>query len=142
MRLLMIPARRATSLKKTAFVLAICALTLFILLPAVSPVNTLTSGTSLTDNVQYTHSNTETFVADGGPIPPPIPPSFGTSILLADGGPIPPPIPPSLSTSILLADGGPIPPPIPPSLTSILVADGGPIPPPIPPSPGELFVFV
>lgn len=132
-------------MKKTALVLAISALTLFILLPAVSSVNTSNSGTPLTDRVLYKHSNT-TLIADGWPLPPPILPNpifSEMNPLVADGGPIPPPIPPSHVASILVADGGPIPPPISPSHgASVLVADGGPIPPPIPPSHGELSVFV
>jgi hypothetical protein len=56
-------------------------------------------------------------------------------VLLADGNPLPPPVPPSLTDSELVADGNPLPPPVPPSLThSELVADGNPLPPPVPPS--------
>src|SRR5713226_9817677 len=89
--------RMVTRLKKTALVLAICALTLFILLPAVSPVNTSTSGILVTDKVLYTWGNT-TLVADGEPLPPPIPPNpkfSETNLLVADGEPLPPPIPPN-----------------------------------------------
>src|SRR5262245_57948240 len=97
------PLRRATPLKKTVVVVAICALTVFILLPAVSSVNTLSSSTPLT-NAFWTHSKA-TLVADGGPIPPPIPPGHGGTTLMADGGPIPPPIPPGHGGTTLMADG-------------------------------------
>jgi len=50
-------------------------------------------------------------LADGTPLPWPIPPSGGT--LVADGTPLPWPIPPSGGT--LVADGTPLPWPIPPS---------------------------
>jgi len=49
-------------------------------------------------------------IADGSPLPWPIPPSGGT--LVADGSPLPWPIPPSGGT--LVADGSPLPWPIPP----------------------------
>src|SRR5207245_8715343 len=123
--------RRVTPLKKTALVLAICALTLLILLPAVSPVNTSNSGTPLTDRVPYTRSNT-TLMVDGWPLPPPIPPQQ-TETLVADGWPLPPPIPPRQAET-LVADGWPLPPPIPPRQAETLVADGCPLPPPIPPN--------
>jgi hypothetical protein len=47
-------AEEGTPLKKTALVLATCAWTLLILLPAVSPVNTLSNGTPLPMGY-YTH---------------------------------------------------------------------------------------
>jgi len=57
-------------------------------------------------------------IAEGSPIPPPVPP-----VMVAEG-PIPPPVPP-----VLVAEGSPIPPPVPP----VLIAEGSPIPPPVPP---------
>ena len=58
-------------------------------------------------------------IAEGSPIPPPVPP-----VMVAEGSPIPPPVPP-----VLVAEGSPIPPPVPP----VLIAEGSPIPPPVPP---------
>jgi hypothetical protein len=58
-------------------------------------------------------------IAEGNPIPPPVPP-----VMVAEGNPIPPPVPP-----VMVAEGNPIPPPVPP----VMVAEGNPIPPPVPP---------
>ena len=59
-------------------------------------------------------------IAEGNPIPPPVPP-----VIVAEGNPIPPPVPP-----VMIAEGNPIPPPVPP----VMVAEGNPIPPPVPPA--------
>jgi hypothetical protein len=107
-------------LKKTAWILAICAVTLLIVLPAISSVNNTTSNLVLKDRALR---------ADGEPLPPPIPPNpkFSVvSLLVADGEPLPPPIPPNPKFSVvnpLVADGEPLPPPIPPhpSLNMMLV---------------------
>ncbi len=50
-------------------------------------------------------------VADGSPLPWPIPPK--PPVLIADGSPLPWPIPPK--PPVLIADGSPLPWPIPPS---------------------------
>ena len=77
-------------MKKIALVLAICALTLLIVLPPISSVKNPTSNTLLMDR---------TLRADGGPLPPfpPKPPASYLNTLVADGGPLPPfpPKPPS-----------------------------------------------
>ena len=70
-------------------------------------------------------------VADGVPLPPPVPPR-GASVQVADGVPLPPPVPPR-GASVQVADGVPLPPPVPPRGASVQVADGVPLPPPIPP---------
>jgi hypothetical protein len=51
--------------------------------------------------------------------------NFSHKVVIAEGTPIPPPVPP-----VLVAEGTPIPPPVPP----VLVAEGTPIPPPVPPA--------
>ena len=51
--------------------------------------------------------------------------NFSHKVNIAEGTPIPPPMPP-----VMVAEGTPIPPPMPP----VLVAEGTPIPPPMPPS--------
>lgn len=77
-------------MKKIALVLAICALTLLIVLPATSSVKNRTSNTLLMDR---------TLRADGDPMPPfpPKPPASYLNALVADGDPMPPfpPKPPS-----------------------------------------------
>jgi hypothetical protein len=92
MRPLMIPARRATSLKKIALVLAICTLTLLIVLPAISSVNNATSNTTLMDRALR---------ADGDPMPPfpPKPLASYLNTLVADGDPMPP-FPPKPSSEL------------------------------------------
>jgi hypothetical protein len=60
--------------------------------------------------------NNKVNIAEGNPLPPPVPP-----VLIAEGSPIPP-VPP-----VLIAEGSPIP-PVPP----VLIAEGSPIPP-VPP---------
>ena len=86
--------------KCVAFAFLTIALSL-ILLPA---------STSVNQSPTFTISP----VADGNPIPPPIPPKSGKTFLIADGNPLPPPIPPKSGNTFLIADGNPIPPPIPP----------------------------
>ncbi len=83
-------------MKKTALVLAISALTLLIVLPAISSVKNPTSNLAMKDRALR---------ADGEPLPPPIPPkaTFSeVSPVVADGEPLPPPIPPYLSLNITL----------------------------------------
>jgi len=67
-----------------------------------------------------------------------------TKATLADGNPLPWPIPPqppaASNNAVLTADGNPLPWPIPPqppagSNNAILTADGNPLPWPIPPQP-------
>ncbi len=106
-------------MKKTALVLAICLLTLLIVLPAISSVNNTTSNTVLMDRALR---------GDGNPMPPfpPKPSAAYLNKLVADGDPMPPPIPPNPNFSEmnpLVADGEPLPPPIPPnpSLNMMLV---------------------
>jgi hypothetical protein len=116
---LMLPARRDTPLKKTAFAVAVALLAVLMVLPVVRSVN-LSAGKPITiDRTQY---------ADSAPLPPPIPPK-----------------PPSANANILVADSAPLPPPIPPKPPSInantLVADSSPLPPPIPPKPPESQVL-
>jgi hypothetical protein len=112
----MIPARRATPVKKTALVLAICALTLLIVLPAISSVKNTTSNTVLMDRALR---------ADGDPMPPfpPKPPASYVNTLVADGDPMPPfpPKPPASYMNTLVADGDPMP-PFPPKPSSELAA--------------------
>ena len=122
-------------MKKTALVLALCALTLIIVLPIITSVNNSAGSSIRIDRNQQ---------ADGWPLPPPVPPtstSARPNTLVADGWPLPPPFPPtstSATANSLVADGWPLPPPFPPASTSAtantLVADGWPLPPPFPPS--------
>jgi hypothetical protein len=112
----MIPARRVTSLKKTALVLAICLFTLLIVLPATYSVNNSTSNTVLMDRALR---------ADGDPMPPfpPKPPGSYLNTLAADGDPMPPfpPKPPASYSNTFVADGDPMP-PFPPKPPSELAA--------------------
>jgi hypothetical protein len=50
--------------------------------------------------------------------------NFNDQVNVAEGAPIPPPVPP-----VMVNEGAPIPPPVPP----VMVAEGAPIPPPVPP---------
>lgn len=59
-------------------------------------------------------------IAEGSPLPPPVPPT-----ILTEGSPLPPPVPPAL-----VAEGSPLPPPVPPAI----LAEGSPLPPPVPPA--------
>jgi hypothetical protein len=72
--------------------------------------------TPVTAIVNFNH---KVNIAEGNPIPSPIPP-----VMVAEGNPIPSPIPP-----VMVAEGNPIPSPLPP----VMVAEGNPIPSPIPP---------
>jgi hypothetical protein len=79
-------------LKKTALVLALCALTLIIVLPTNTFVNNSTGSSTGIDRIQQ---------ADGQPLPP-FPPKSSVAAmntLVADGQPLPP-FPPA-------ATGGP-----------------------------------
>lgn len=92
-------------MKKFVILSAILFVAVFILLPAIT-------------NGKYNVS--KPLVVDGGPMPPPFPPS---SIAMA-------------TTDTLVADRNallPLPPN--PSYQNELVADGGPMPPPFPPKP-------
>jgi hypothetical protein len=60
----MLLARRATPLKKTAFVFAASVLAALIVLPAVHSVNRFTGNATVID---------KTLRADGDPMPPPVP---------------------------------------------------------------------
>jgi len=82
----MLPARRATPLKKTALAVAVSLLAVLIVLPVMRSVN-LSAGKYITiDRSQY---------SDTSPLPPPIPkpPSINVNALVADTSPLPPPIP-------------------------------------------------
>ena len=88
-------------MKRLAYLSGLFILAVFILLPASNGLN---------------HNISKPAVADGTPLPwpiPPLPPSNAT--LVADGTPLPwpiPPLPPNNAT--LVADGTPLPWPIPP----------------------------
>jgi hypothetical protein len=94
-------------MKKLVILSVLLLLAVFILLPAVS-------------NGKFNVSKPA--IADGYPLPPPIPPGPGNATLVADGYPLPPPIPPGPGNATLVADGYPLPPPIPPSPASMLAA--------------------
>jgi len=113
----MVISQEGSSMKKLAILSIVLLLAALILLPR-------------SRNGKYDLS--KPVVADGWPLPPPIPPGSGAT-LIADGWPLPPPIPPG-SGATLIADGWPLPPPIPPGSGATLIADGWPLPPPIPPS--------
>lgn len=66
-------------MKKLVIFSILLLLAVFILLPALS-------------NGKYNVSKPA--VADGYPLPPPIPPGPGNATLVVDGYPLPPPIPP------------------------------------------------
>jgi hypothetical protein len=95
--LLKLVARRATPLKKIAFVLAVSALAALIVLPAVHSVNHLTGKAPVIDR---------SLRADGDPMPPPVPKPMppGGAIdptLRADGDPMPPPVPKPMPPGIV-----------------------------------------
>lgn len=75
-------------MKKLAILSAFLFLAAFILLPG--------TGTG-----KYNVSKPA--IADGWPLPPPIPPSTTTNTLMADGWPLPPPIPPSAGAELSIA---------------------------------------
>lgn len=62
-------------------------------------------------------------VADGVPLPPPIPPRPNQNLVqVADGVPLPPPIPPRPNQNLVqVADGVPLPPPVKPPSGSVVV---------------------
>lgn len=64
--------------------------------------------------------NNKVNLAEGSPLPPPVPP-----VMVAEGSPLPPPVPPTM-----VAEGSPLPPPVPPAM----IAEGSPLPPPVPPA--------
>ena len=93
-------------MKKLAFVVAVFALAVLMVLPVVGFVN-VSAGKSVTID--------RTLSADGWPLPPG-PPTSNTK-LVADGWPLPPG--PPTSNATLVADGWPLP-PGPPSLNQPL----------------------
>jgi hypothetical protein len=101
----MMAVRRATALKKTALVLAVSALTILIVLPALNCVN---------HSAANPPANGRKLVADGWPLPIP---HVTDSELVADGWPLPIP---HVTDSELVADGWPL--PIPHATDSELVA--------------------
>ena|SRR5262249_61319052 len=74
-------------------------------------------GATVNHRISRTNFFGKTQIADGVPLPPPIPPppKFAAGALVADGVPLPPPIqpPPKLNTT-QTADRVPLPPPIQP----------------------------
>lgn len=85
---LMVLIQEGSSMKKFAFLSAFLFLAAFILLPGI--------GTGK-------YNAGKPAIADGWPLPPPIPPSATTNTLMADGWPLPPPIPPGASAEVSIA---------------------------------------
>jgi hypothetical protein len=54
-----------------------------------------------------------TLMADGNPMPSPLPPAANAGVLVADGNPMPSPLPPAANAGVLVADGNPMPNPLP-----------------------------
>lgn len=75
-------------MKKLVIFSVLLLLAAFILLPALS-------------NGKFNVSKPA--IADGYPLPPPIPPGPGNATLLADGYPLPPPIPPGPGSTLTAA---------------------------------------
>jgi hypothetical protein len=75
-------------MKKLVILSVLLLLAVFILLPAIS-------------NGKFHVSKPA--IADGYPLPPPIPPGPGNATLVADGYPLPPPIPPSPASMLAAA---------------------------------------
>jgi hypothetical protein len=75
-------------MKKLVILSVLLLLAVFILLPAIS-------------NGKFNVSKPA--IADGYPLPPPIPPGPGNATLVADGYPLPPPIPPSPASMLAAA---------------------------------------
>ena len=95
---LMVFSQEGSSVKKLVILFAVLFLAAFILLPG-------------STNGKYNVS--KPLVADGWPLPPPVPPGSGSDTLVADGWPLPPPVPPGPGANMLVADGWPLPPPVP-----------------------------
>jgi hypothetical protein len=75
-------------MKKLVILSVLLLLAVFILLPTIS-------------NGKFNVSKPA--IADGYPLPPPIPPGPGNATLVADGYPLPPPIPPSPASMLAAA---------------------------------------
>lgn len=94
-------------MKKLVILLSVLFLAVFILLPGGG-------------NGKYSVS--KPLVADGWPLPPPVPHGPGAATLVADGWPLPPPVPPGPGANTLVADGWPLPPPVPPGGGNVVLS--------------------
>ena len=113
--------------KPVMFFASISILACLIVLPVIRSVN---------DSAGNYGTPAPTLMADGNPMPSPIPPAANAGVLVADGNPMPSPLPPAANGGILVADGNPMPSPLPPAANAgVLVADGNPMPNPLPSGP-------
>ena len=97
-------------MKKYSLILKVTLSVSLIVLSVAGPVNCGLAGRTGTG---ISH------IADGVPLPPPVPPR-GASAQVADGVPLPPPVPPR-GASVQVADGVPLPLPVPPQLKNVVV---------------------
>jgi hypothetical protein len=112
--------------KKLVFAVSLSILALLIVLPVAGSFNNSAGNHTIW---------APALVAEGNPMPPPVPPkATHVSILVAEGNPMPPPVPPSTRTNVLVAEGNPMPVPVPPRHASVFTAQGNPMPPPVPPN--------
>jgi hypothetical protein len=98
-------------MKKICALLLLLVVAGLILHPVTSQVNTQPSNVA-----------SQSFAADGSPLPPIWPPSAVGAVLVADGSPLPPIWPPSAVGAVLVADGSPLPPIWPPSVVGPALA--------------------
>jgi hypothetical protein len=70
----------------------------------------------------FVNSTPNSNVAEGSPLPPPVPNlafTSGAPAFIAEGSPLPPPVPNAITrnaTSVMVAEGSPLPPPVPNSV--------------------------
>ena len=93
-------------MKRLTLLFAVLFLAAFIVLPA---------------PIDGKYNVSKPLIADGWPLPPPVPPGPGAT-LVADGWPLPPPVPPGPGANTLVADGWPLPPPVPPGGGNVVLS--------------------
>ena len=114
--------------KKLVFCVSLSISAFLIVLPVTRSFNNSPSNHTI---------SAPSLVAEGNPMPVPVPPMAAQiSILVAEGNPMPVPVPPNAHTNVLFAEGNPMPVPVPPKAAHIriLVAEGNPMPVPVPPN--------
>lgn len=108
-------------MKKFAGLAVLLFLAAFIVLPASSTVN---------------YNVSKPILAEGSPLPWPVPKPPSSGVLTAEGSPLPWPVPKPPTSTVLTAEGSPLPWPVPKPLNStILTAEGSPLPWPVPKPP-------
>ncbi len=75
-------------MKENVFLALLSALTLLILLPVIGSVNISASDFGTSGSI---------LVAEGSPLPPPVPSAIHQPVLVAEGSPLPPPVPSAIA---------------------------------------------